>query len=268
MPFADRAGSRRRWSGRASNRPARRKPKSNRRLQSPPCRRPVDPIMTPPPRENRKLGFHAENEGSGLAARRGAPAVGRKLPPVRDESMQSKKMFLAMILALATTGSVALAPCRADSDVSQADEARDNQKQAVEHAAFEFYAALNALFTGDVAPMQQVWSHADDVSYMGPVGGFQIGWRNVNDRWEEQAALHLGGKIEPRDIQIVVGDELASVQCLEVGNNLEAEIRPLHVSIRATSLFRRENGQWKMISHHTDLLPFLEKEPPLTSGDE
>ena len=146
--------------------------------------------------------------------------------------------------------------------------AADNEKESVEQAAHQFYSALNALFTGDVAPMQEIWSHADDVTYMGPVGGFQVGWPQVNDRWEEQAALHLGGKIEPKDIQIIIGDNLASVQCFEVGDNLEADIRPLHVSIRATSLFRKENGEWKMISHHTDLLPYLEKEPPLTSGDE
>jgi hypothetical protein len=30
------------------------------------------------------------------------------------------------------------------------------------------------------------------------------------------------------------------------------------VSIRATNLFRKESGAWKMIGHHTDLLPFLE----------
>ena len=32
------------------------------------------------------------------------------------------------------------------------------------------------------------------------------------------------------------------------------------VSIRATNIFRKENGAWKMIGHHTDLLPFLDKE--------
>jgi hypothetical protein len=29
------------------------------------------------------------------------------------------------------------------------------------------------------------------------------------------------------------------------------------VSIRATNLFRKEDGSWKMIGHQTDLLPFL-----------
>ncbi len=183
--------------------------------------------------------------------------------------MQSKKWFLARALSLAVALALAAAVvCFADLDVSPEEERQDNETQAVEHAAFEFYAALNALFTGDVAPMQAIWSHANDVTYMGPVGGFQTGWQQVGKRWEEQAALHLGGHIEPKDMRIIIGEDLASVQCLEVGSNLDAPVRPLHVSIRATSLFRKDNGHWKMISHHADLLPYLEKEPPINTGDD
>jgi ketosteroid isomerase-like protein len=31
------------------------------------------------------------------------------------------------------------------------------------------------------------------------------------------------------------------------------------ISLRATSIYRKENGQWKMIGHHTDLIPVMEK---------
>ena len=32
--------------------------------------------------------------------------------------------------------------------------------------------SLNLMFAGDLGPMKDVWSHADDVTYMGPDGGF------------------------------------------------------------------------------------------------
>lgn len=130
--------------------------------------------------------------------------------------------------------------------------------KAAEEASAKFYAGLNALFTGDAAPMKEVWSHADDVSYMGPSGGFQVGWDQVSAIWDAQAALKLGGKIEPQDIRVTVGDDLAFVQCYERGDNKNAAGQDVQVSIRATNVFRKENGQWKMIAHHTDLLPFLE----------
>lgn len=133
--------------------------------------------------------------------------------------------------------------------------------QAVEQATAQFYKSLNALFTGDVFPMTQIWSHADDVTYMGPAGGFQIGWEQVRASWEAQAALKLGGKVESHEVRVTVGGDLAFVHCQELGNNLDAQGQPLQVSIRATNLFRKENGEWKMIGHHTDLLPFLERQP-------
>ena len=56
-----------------------------------------------------------------------------------------------------------------------------------------------------------------------------------------------------------MGQDLAIVGCLEIGHNVDAEGNPEKVEIRATNLFRKENGEWKMIGHHTDMLLFLTK---------
>jgi len=133
------------------------------------------------------------------------------------------------------------------------------ESKGVEAATAQFYAALNTLFTGDAGPMSDLWSHGDDVTYMGPIGGFQVGWDQVLANWREQAALKLGGKVKPRDIRITLGRDLAVVHNYEIGENIAAKGKPEKVSIRATSVFRKESGTWKMIGHHTDLLPFLEK---------
>ena len=45
---------------------------------------------------------------------------------------------------------------------------------------------------------------------------------------------------------------------MEVGSNVIGGKKSV-VSLRATSIYRKENGQWKMIGHHTDLLPAMEK---------
>ena len=126
-------------------------------------------------------------------------------------------------------------------------------------AAEQFYAALNVMFTGELRPMKEVWSHKDDVTYMGPGGGFRNGWKEVLDDWETQAALKLGGKVEPKDMRITVGRALAIISNYEIGQNVTADGKVQKVTIRATNLFRNENGKWKMIGHHTDLLPFLQK---------
>jgi hypothetical protein len=46
----------------------------------------------------------------------------------------------------------------------------------VRAASDAFYAALNRMFEGDLGRMAEVWSHAPDVTNMGPFGGRQVGW--------------------------------------------------------------------------------------------
>ena len=170
--------------------------------------------------------------------------------------MNTKELVLSTVMFLVATA------CFANPTSSFADDTK-----AVEEATEQFYTSLNTMFTGDAGPMQEIWSHADDVTFMGPAGGFQVGWNEVRDNWEAQAALKLGGKVEPYETRVTVGNDLAFTQCYEKGSNLDAQGRTVQVSIRATNLFRKENGKWKMIGHHTDLLPFLE-EQTLTKSAE
>lgn len=107
--------------------------------------------------------------------------------------------------------------------------------------------------------MKDVWSHADDVTYMGPVGGFQKGWTAVLADWQDQAAMQLGGSVQPEDMHVNVGQDVALTHNWEKGRNVGAEGRVEVASIRATNVFRKEGGAWKMIGHHTDLLPHLAK---------
>ncbi|MFD0986533.1 YybH family protein [Methyloligella solikamskensis] len=124
-------------------------------------------------------------------------------------------------------------------------------------AAAAFYDALNIFFGGEMEPMKVVWSHADDVTYMGPDGGFQVGWRAVLAEWEKVAAMKLGGHVVPEGMRITCGGDLAVVSNYEKGTNTNIGDGPVDVLIRATNIFRRENGAWKMIGHHTDKLSFL-----------
>ena len=123
----------------------------------------------------------------------------------------------------------------------------------------KFYVALNKVFTGDVGPIKGIWSHADDVTYMGPTGGFQQGWSAVLKDWEGQAALKLGGRVEPIDVRLVAGKDVAVVSNYEQGENTNADGKVERLKLRATNIFRNEDGQWKMVGHHTDPLPYLNK---------
>ncbi len=138
-------------------------------------------------------------------------------------------------------------------------QASDDDKKAVMEATDKFYVALNSMFKGDLHLMKEVWSHADDVTYMGPVGGIKVGWDQVLASWEAQAAMKLGGSVHAEEMRVTAGNEIAVSSNYSKGENIDTEGKPQPVSIRATNIFRKEGGTWKMIGHHTDLLPFLQK---------
>lgn len=54
-----------------------------------------------------------------------------------------------------------------------------------------------------------------------------------------------------------MGTDLALTHNYETGENVGADGAVERVSIRVTNVFRKEAGAWKMIGHHTDLLPYL-----------
>lgn len=139
--------------------------------------------------------------------------------------------------------------------------AENESNDAVKAAADGFYTALNAMFTGDAAPMSDVWAHTDDVVYMGPDGTLVVGWSNIQKVWEEQAAKKMGGKVTADRMQITSGHHMGVTYNYEIGENHDANGNPVKVSIRATNVFHKNDaGEWKMVGHHTDLLPFLVEE--------
>jgi hypothetical protein len=120
----------------------------------------------------------------------------------------------------------------------------ESEKQ-VREAAGRFYSALNSMFEGDLAPMIEVWSHAKDVTYLGPNGGILIGWEQVLKSWEEQAKLKLGGKVEPKEMHVTAGDTLGIAVNFERGTSYINGKRE-EVNIRATKIFldlRTGNGR-------------------------
>ncbi len=130
-------------------------------------------------------------------------------------------------------------------------------KVAVMAAYEDFYVALNDMFSGNSEKMAAVWSHAADVTYMGPDNVFLKGWEEIYKNWQKQAEKKIGGRVVAQDKQVVIGQDLAITNNYEIGENVDKDGQIVKVSIRVTNVFRKENNQWKMISHHTDLLPFL-----------
>lgn len=165
--------------------------------------------------------------------------------------MKADRHLLALLLLLLGVAD----PGQAEEPQATPSAASDSGTAAVLAANEKFYAALTAAFRGELEPMEAVWSHGEDVTYLGPDGRFLVGWKEVYADWAGLAGLRLGGEVRPVDPVVHVAGELAVCHNFEYGQNRVMEPLKASIKIRTTNIFRKENGVWKMIGHHTDRLP-------------
>ncbi len=133
-----------------------------------------------------------------------------------------------------------------------------NEQQAVRAAVDQWFVALNAMLSGDPEPLAEIYSHADDVFYLGPEGNFQIGWKATYDDWKAQAAMSIGGKAKGEDIRVVVSGNMATAVHFTQGTLRYPGGKTARVRVRETSVFRKEGGEWRIVAHHADSTPYWE----------
>ncbi len=121
----------------------------------------------------------------------------------------------------------------------------------LEQAHDTFYRALGLILCGQTDAMSELWSHAEDVTYMSPLGDLLVGWAPIEQSWAEQAATLTGGPMVPEEVHFFESETLGVVVGFERGR-IQVGGDSLTVNIRATSTYRPEGGAWKMIGHHTD----------------
>ena len=127
----------------------------------------------------------------------------------------------------------------------------------IRQASEQFYEALNRAINGDPVPIIEVWSHGSDVTAMHPLGGRETGWREVRASWEQVAQEFSDGQVSIEDLVVVpLADDVAYTLGTEQG---QAKLGDERVGIdwRVTNIYRREEGEWKMVLHHTDDSPEL-----------
>jgi ketosteroid isomerase-like protein len=106
--------------------------------------------------------------------------------------------------------------------------------------------------------MMEVWSHTADVTTMHPIGEREVGWEQVKGPWQQVASLASGGQVTIKDPLIwVVGDLAYEVGTEVGGGTLAGEV--VSFEQRVTNIYRREDGVWKTVHHHTDKSPAMEE---------
>lgn len=116
----------------------------------------------------------------------------------------------------------------------------------------QYHRALDAVVTGDPAPMEELFSKRDDVTLANPLGPPVRGWTEV-EKTMERAIAHFreGEPVSFERVSGAVGAELAYVVEIERTRVKIAgpdELSP--IALRVTTIFRQEDGAWKVLHRH------------------
>jgi len=126
----------------------------------------------------------------------------------------------------------------------------------VRETSAQFYAALNQMANGDASSMPDIWSHSTTVTTLHPIGGREVGWDEVKGPWDQVAQLSAGGQVNLNDQLIQVSGDMAYEVGLEQGQFTMAG-EQVAIDQRVTNIYRRENGAWKIVHHHSDTSPAM-----------
>ncbi|GAB3164562.1 YybH family protein [Amycolatopsis sp. NPDC004378] len=116
-------------------------------------------------------------------------------------------------------------------------------------------AAERAIHHGDPAPRTALWSKADPVSLFGAWLPIRTGWADVSDAFGRVAAQFSDSR-EYRFEVVAAGasGDLAYTIGFE-HNTVSVNGRPTTYTLRVTHVYRREEGEWKIVHRHGDRPP-------------
>lgn len=124
----------------------------------------------------------------------------------------------------------------------------------LEAAVEQCHRALATLVTGNAEPWRERLSHGDDVTLGNPFGPFVRGFPAVMETATGAAQRYRDGVIVGYDR--VAKHESADLACVVEVERFEAKVgggeHRVPVALRVTSLFRREDGEWKVVHRHAD----------------
>jgi ketosteroid isomerase-like protein len=118
--------------------------------------------------------------------------------------------------------------------------------------------AEEAIVYGDPEPRMRLWSRQDPVSLLGAWGPNKTGWADLSRifRWVASRLARATYSDFRWDIEVAdARGEMGYTVGLERFNHHTADGRVEPITVRVTHVYRRENGEWRIVHRHGDLAP-------------
>ena len=118
-----------------------------------------------------------------------------------------------------------------------------------------YHSALQDFVKGNAKPMEDLFSHREDVCLANPFGSIMHGWNSVREALERAASFYEEGTHSFENITTYSTPELGYI--IEVERfkaKLGRKAETSSGSLRVTSIFRKEDDVWKVVQRHADPL--------------
>jgi ketosteroid isomerase-like protein len=117
-----------------------------------------------------------------------------------------------------------------------------------------YHRSVEAFIKGDPSPQERIWSRRDDVTLANPLGPPARGWTEVLDSLRRAVSqLSDGEVLAVERISGYSSGDLAYIVEIEQDRvRLGGAREPADVSLRVTTIFRREDDGWKVLHRHAD----------------
>jgi ketosteroid isomerase-like protein len=123
-------------------------------------------------------------------------------------------------------------------------------------AALERYkVAVAALRHGDAVPYIDCWARTDEVTLYETWGPAEKGWEAIASALTEAGSQFTGGTVRVELTQIIESGDLACTVGLERDRGGAGRGPRRETVLRVTQVYRRADGQWRVIHRHADRLP-------------
>jgi ketosteroid isomerase-like protein len=117
-------------------------------------------------------------------------------------------------------------------------------------------AAYDTLYLGDPGAWMALWSRRDPVSLFGAWGPCKTGWDELSRTFHWVASRFTAARDSRFDIEVaeVSGDLAYTVGYERAEMSIDGgPMRPW--TVRVTHIYRREDGEWKLVHRHGDFPP-------------
>jgi ketosteroid isomerase-like protein len=132
--------------------------------------------------------------------------------------------------------------------------ATDGTPEDLDQVLELYHEALAAFMKGDHEPAKRLFSQREDATLGNPFGPFARGWTQVVETMQRAAALYRDGDADGFDtISKYVGPDLAcTVEVERLRSKIGGRDDLAPVELRVTTVFRREDGRWRIVHRHAD----------------